>query len=99
EVSTDDGATWTDAELGPEPEPNAWREWTLPWDAAPGVHVVRCRATDASGATQPLDPPWNVGGYANNTVQRTTVTVAAGLPLRSRGSRGAARARSHGRRS
>jgi DMSO/TMAO reductase YedYZ molybdopterin-dependent catalytic subunit len=76
EVSTDDSATWTEAELGPEPEPNAWRAWSHAWDATPGVHVVCCRATDASGATQPLVPPWNVGGYANNTVQRTTVTVA-----------------------
>jgi DMSO/TMAO reductase YedYZ molybdopterin-dependent catalytic subunit len=75
EVSTDDAATWTDAELGPEPETNAWRGWSLPWEATSGTHVVCCRATDASGATQPLDPPWNVGGYATNAVQRTPVTV------------------------
>jgi hypothetical protein len=25
---------------------------------------------------QPLQPPWNVGGYENNAVQRVAVTVA-----------------------
>ncbi len=77
EVSTDSGAAWTDATLGPLPEPNAWRAWSAEWDATPGTHVLCCRAADATGATQPMDPPWNVGGYANNTVQRTVVTVTA----------------------
>jgi sulfane dehydrogenase subunit SoxC len=76
EVSTDGGATWTDAELGRAPEPDAWRAWSIPWEAEPGTHVLCCRATDATGATQPMDMPWNVGGYANNAVQRTSVNVA-----------------------
>jgi sulfane dehydrogenase subunit SoxC len=33
------------------------------------------RATDATGRRQPDAPPWNVGGYANNAVQRVPVTV------------------------
>jgi len=37
--------------------------------------VLCCRATDATGATQPLEPPWNVGGYANNAVQRISALV------------------------
>ena len=75
-MSADDGATWTDADLGPTPEPHAWRAWTFDWDATPGVHVLCCRATDASGATQPMVADWNVGGYTNNAVQRVPVTVA-----------------------
>ncbi len=75
EVSTDGGATWTDADLGPMPEPNAWRAWTFAWEATTGGHILCSRATDMSGATQPMQAPWNVGGYANNAVQRTVVTV------------------------
>ena len=75
EVSTDDGTTWTDAELGTPPGPRAWAPWTLTWDAAPGEHVLRCRATDASGRGQPETAPWNVGGYANTDAQRVPVTV------------------------
>ena len=35
ELSTDGGATWVDAELGPEPaHPYAWRHWRAGWHAA-----------------------------------------------------------------
>jgi hypothetical protein len=44
-------------------------------DAGPGSAVVVARATDRSGATQPLEPRWNANGYANNVVHRVTVTV------------------------
>jgi DMSO/TMAO reductase YedYZ molybdopterin-dependent catalytic subunit len=76
EVSSDGGATWADAELGP-PELGrwAWRGWTFEWQAEPGEHVLCCRATDADGNAQPAEPPWNVGGYANNAVQRVVVDV------------------------
>jgi sulfane dehydrogenase subunit SoxC len=75
--SSDDGATWDDADLGPEPAPHAWRAWSYVWEARPGEHVLCCRATDASGETQPLEASWNVGGYTNNAVQRVPVLVEA----------------------
>jgi sulfane dehydrogenase subunit SoxC len=75
EVSTDGGASWRDAELGPAGDPAAWRGWSLPWDATPGSYELCCRATDASGRTQPVEQPWNRGGFANNLVQRVPVTV------------------------
>jgi len=75
EVSTDDGATWDDAGLDPPLGPSAWRRFSFRWDALPGRTVVMSRATDATGATQPLDPSWNVGGYGNNAVQRIEVVV------------------------
>jgi sulfane dehydrogenase subunit SoxC len=76
EVSTDGGATWVDAALGDAPGPHAWRAWSCPWDAAaPGDHELLCRATDTAGNVQPLDVPWNMGGYANNAAQRVLVTV------------------------
>jgi sulfane dehydrogenase subunit SoxC len=37
--------------------------------------VLCSRATDATGNTQPLDPPWNLKGYANNAVERIRVVV------------------------
>lgn len=75
-VSTDGGHTWGQAELGsPELGPWAWRSWTVVWDARPGEYELCCRARDAAGNEQPLEAPWNVGGYANNSVQRVAVTV------------------------
>jgi len=69
-----DGA-WANAILGPAAGPFAWRPWTFEWDATVGDHALSCRAIDAKGNTQPLDPPWNYQGHANNSVQRFTVTV------------------------
>jgi len=76
EVSTDGGATWVAAELGDPPGPAAWAPWRLEWDAGEGEHVLCARATDATGRSQPDEPAWNVGGYANNAIQRIPVTVA-----------------------
>jgi DMSO/TMAO reductase YedYZ molybdopterin-dependent catalytic subunit len=70
-----DGA-WRDAQLGDPPGPAAWTPWWLEWDATPGEHELCVRAHDASGRSQPDAPPWNVGGYANNAIQRVKVTVA-----------------------
>jgi len=76
EVSADGGATWAPAELGPaELGRWAWRSWRFTWEAVPGEHVLCCRARDAAGNEQPLEPPWNLGGYMNNAVQRVPVTV------------------------
>ena len=69
-----DGA-WQDAVLAAPAGAHAWRRWSARWEAAPGAHELRCRATDASGATQPLEPPWDVTGFGNNAVQRVEVTV------------------------
>ncbi len=77
QVSTDGGVSWADAELDPELGPHAWRGWSAEWNAEPGEHVISSRATDSAGNTQPLEPPWNLKGYANNAVERIAVTVAA----------------------
>jgi sulfane dehydrogenase subunit SoxC len=76
EVSVDAGHTWSDAQLGPRPaSPFSWRAWSYDWQATPGEHELAARATDDVGNTQPLDPPWNYGGFMNNAVQRVAVTV------------------------
>jgi DMSO/TMAO reductase YedYZ molybdopterin-dependent catalytic subunit len=77
DVSTDGGETWASAELGDAALGRwAWRSWRFSWDAEPGEHELSCRARDGAGNEQPLQPPWNVGGYVNNAVQRVSVTVA-----------------------
>jgi DMSO/TMAO reductase YedYZ molybdopterin-dependent catalytic subunit len=75
EVSTDGGATWSDADLRPGP-PGAWSSWTFAWDAdQPGEVELLCRATDEAGNVQPDEPEWNAGGYVNNSVQRVPVSI------------------------
>lgn len=76
EVATDGGANFDPAGLEPALGPNAWRGWSFDWDAEPGEYVLSSRATDSAGNTQPLDPPWNLKGYANNAVERIAVQVA-----------------------
>ena len=61
--------------LGAQPTPFAWRRFATTWDARPGETELRCRATDATGATQPDAAQWNAHGYCNNAVQRVSVVV------------------------
>jgi sulfane dehydrogenase subunit SoxC len=76
EVSTDGGESFADAQLEEPVGEAAWVGWRFDWDAEPGSHVVSSRAADAAGNVQPLDPPWNLKGYANNAVERLAVVVA-----------------------
>jgi sulfane dehydrogenase subunit SoxC len=75
EVSTDDGATFSDAVLDPPLGPYAWRGWKFEWEATEGEHVLTSRATDSAGNAQPLEPPWNLKGFANNAVARVKALV------------------------
>jgi len=75
EVSADGGSTWSPADLESASERWAWRGWTCPWQAEPGEYVLCSRARDEAGNEQPLEMPWNLGGYANNAVQTVRVTV------------------------
>jgi DMSO/TMAO reductase YedYZ molybdopterin-dependent catalytic subunit len=78
DVSTDGGASWSPAALEPAEGPAwRWRRWTATWHAEPGEHVLSCRARDDSDAVQPDQAEWNLGGYANNSVQRVPVVVGS----------------------
>jgi DMSO/TMAO reductase YedYZ molybdopterin-dependent catalytic subunit len=46
-----DGRPWTPARLGPG-ERDTWSQWVLDWDATPGSHTIRARATDGGGRLQ-----------------------------------------------
>jgi DMSO/TMAO reductase YedYZ molybdopterin-dependent catalytic subunit len=76
EVSADGGASFAGARLDAPLGDAAWRGWSFDWDAPPGEHELCSRATDSAGNVQPLDPPWNLKGYANNSVQRVAGTVS-----------------------
>ncbi|MDE0116573.1 MAG: molybdopterin-dependent oxidoreductase [bacterium] len=47
-----DGEDWVEAELSRETTVNSWRQWMVTWNATPGEHLVRVRATDGTGTTQ-----------------------------------------------
>src|SRR3954447_11352544 len=67
--------TWSEAELDAPTGRWAWRGGRAEWDATPGEHVLSCRARDEAGNTQPDEADWNVGGYANNGIQRVRLAV------------------------
>lgn len=68
-------ARWMDATLEPPLGPFAWSRWSVTWNAAPGEHMLSCRATDAAGNSQPTEPSWNHQGLGNNMVQQVEVVV------------------------
>jgi DMSO/TMAO reductase YedYZ molybdopterin-dependent catalytic subunit len=79
EVSVDGGATWSEAALAPDDGHRwAWRRWSHEWLATPGQHVVTARAIAADGETQPVDAPWNRGGFVNNSVHQIPVACLEG---------------------
>ena len=51
EVQVDDGP-WQKAELSESFSKDTWRQWKFAWTPPAGLHSVRCRATDGTGAIQ-----------------------------------------------
>jgi len=47
-----DGGPWRSATLAAADGIDTWRQWTWPWDAAPGLHTLQVRAADGTGAVQ-----------------------------------------------
>jgi len=79
EVTYDHGNTWTAADLTTPANKWAWQSWTakisLPSD---GTWSIYARATDESGATQPMTAPyWNPKGYQNNACMDLQITIGA----------------------
>lgn len=77
EVSVDGGRTWRDAELDPPRYSYTWQAFRFEWDAQPGVHRLRSRATDEAGNIQPTTPEWNLQGLGNNVVSHIDVVVGS----------------------
>lgn len=74
EVRIDDG-DWQRARLREPDILGAWVRWEFAWDAEPGAHEIRVRATDAQGQTQPDSVPWNDHGCLYNAVVAHPVKV------------------------
>jgi DMSO/TMAO reductase YedYZ molybdopterin-dependent catalytic subunit len=47
-----DNADWVEAELSTEASLVTWRQWSYQWDATPGAHYIKVRATDGTGEVQ-----------------------------------------------
>jgi hypothetical protein len=76
EVSSDDGAHWSEARLGTDAGEYSFRTWSFEWTPkASRRYPVAVRATDAKGNTQPDQSVWNPGGYLWNRIERQEITV------------------------
>ena len=66
---------WHDATLDPTAGPYAWRGFRFDWNAHPGGYDIACRATDAAGNVQPMEAPFDRGGFGNNGIHMIEVFV------------------------
>jgi sulfite dehydrogenase len=73
QVSADGGVSWTDARLGRDQGPYAFRPWSASVRPQPGLQVLMARATSRSGETQPMTQRWNPSGYMRNVVEAVPV--------------------------
>jgi DMSO/TMAO reductase YedYZ molybdopterin-dependent catalytic subunit len=79
EVSTNGGATWSDATLMGPQAPYSWTLWEYLWEAeSPGEHTVLVRATSSRGRVQPADHDALHGGYLIHHSRPLRLRVAAG---------------------
>jgi len=75
EVAAGPDAPWQLARLEGPPRAGTWTTWIFAWEAPPGVHTLRARATDTLGQTQGETTPWNRSGYLWNGIDRVTCEV------------------------
>ncbi|MFI6541035.1 molybdopterin-dependent oxidoreductase [Nonomuraea sp. NPDC050547] len=66
---------WQRVRLAATPSADTWVQWSWTWQAAPGTHTLRVRATDTTGRTQPPSrvPPFPDGATGRHSI---VVTVA-----------------------
>lgn len=75
EVKVGDDA-WRAAQFLDERDQWGWRRWSLAWTPErPGAVVLRARATDSQGQTQPDLSPWNKSGYLWNGIDAVKCEV------------------------
>lgn len=73
-----DGGPWVTADIISAGEPGVWARWQIRWNADPGDHVLRVRATDDRGRVQPESTPPNVLGYMHESVLAHPISVDDG---------------------
>lgn len=70
------GEPWQQAKLIGQVSPHSWQCWEFTTRAVkPGPLVLRARATDLAGNTQPDSAEWNARGYGNNSVHKVGVVI------------------------
>src|SRR5882672_962874 len=75
-VEVNAGSSWQEARMLGPALPHAWRRFEFRWTPpAPGRYLLRCRATDVHGVSQPDEPEWNAAGYGANGVQTIDISV------------------------
>lgn len=71
EVQVDD-SDWAEAKLSTQLTKDTWRQWVYEWDATPGNHNIKVRATDGTGQVQTADVagvlPDGATGYDSRAV-------------------------------
>jgi DMSO/TMAO reductase YedYZ molybdopterin-dependent catalytic subunit len=77
DVSSDGGATWTEAKLVDKGGKYGFTVFEHVVDASPGALKVRARATDDKGNVQPSEMKPNPGGYLYNAIDGVDVEVRA----------------------
>ncbi len=78
EVSTDGGATWSDATLMGPQAPYSWTMWEYLWEPeSPGEFTILARATSSQGRVQPADHDALNGGYLIHHTRPLCLRVAA----------------------
>ncbi len=76
EISTDNGHSWHLTRLTGSESPHSWQQWEYVWEASqPGNYLIRARATDQQGNTQPDRAAWNFRGFANNAIHVVPAVV------------------------
>lgn len=71
EVQLGEDSYWIEAELSESLSVSAWVQWRVDWDALPGEHLLRVRATDGTGELQDeqVRPPAPDGATGWHTVR------------------------------
>jgi DMSO/TMAO reductase YedYZ molybdopterin-dependent catalytic subunit len=73
------GAVWRPAHLRPGSSLHSWSHWDVLCDLPqPGFYVLRARATDELGNTQPVEAEWNFRGVGVNSIHCVPVVVQMG---------------------
>jgi DMSO/TMAO reductase YedYZ molybdopterin-dependent catalytic subunit len=71
------GGDWQEARLVSDRNRHSWQWWELITHVEKaGNLVLRARATDLAGRTQPERAEWNRLGYGNNAIQEVPISVA-----------------------
>jgi sulfite oxidase len=73
EVSGDGGGSWADARLTSAEHAGAWRTWEHTLRLPAGRAVIQARATDSTGAVQPVAAAPNPAGYGNNAIHEVRI--------------------------